>query len=211
MPIDSIRRDYAKSTLSESDADANPLRQFSVWIEQALAAKLPEPNAMTLATASGDGAPSARMVLLRGFDERGFCFYTDYRSRKGRELTENPSAALVFHWPELERQVRITGSVERVSREESEEYFRSRPPGSRIAAWTSHQSSVIPNRDDLDSRYAELSAKFSAGDIPLPDYWGGFRVVAREIEFWQGRSSRLHDRLLYSRDEKGWKLARLSP
>ncbi len=211
MAIDSIRRDYSAASLSESDVDADPIRQFALWIEHALQAKLPEPNAMTLATAAADGTPSARMVLLRGFDERGFCFYTDYRSRKGHELAENPRAALVFHWPELERQVRITGSVERVSREESEAYYRSRPPGSRIAAWASLQSSVLPSREDIDVRYAELAGRFADSDIPLPPHWGGFRVVPNEIEFWQGRPSRLHDRLRYSRPSGAWRLERLSP
>jgi pyridoxamine 5'-phosphate oxidase len=166
---------------------------------------------MTLSTASRDGVPSGRIVLLKGVDARGFAFYTDYRSRKSAELAENPLAALTFLWKEIERQVRITGSVSRVSAEESESYFRSRPVGSRIGAWASHQSAVIPNRADLEERVRTVSERFGNGDVPLPSHWGGFRVMPDEIEFWQGRSDRLHDRIRYRREETAWVIERLSP
>jgi pyridoxamine 5'-phosphate oxidase len=166
---------------------------------------------MTLATASRDGVPSARIVLLKGVDERGFTFFTDYRSRKGAELTENPLAALTFLWKEIERQVRIMGAVSRVSAEESEAYFRTRPPGSQLGAWASTQSAVIASRAELDQRLQEVTARFASGDVPLPPHWGGFRVVPDEIEFWQGRQNRLHDRLRYTREQSGWTIVRLSP
>ena len=210
--IADLRREYAHATLSERDVDPDPIRQFGVWWEQALAAEALEPNAMTLVTASADGMPNGRIVLLKGYDPRGFVFYTDYRSRKGLELAENPRAALVFYWKELERQVRIGGAVERTSVDESAEYFRSRPRGSRLGAWTSFQSQVIPSRDLLEARLREVEARFGEGEVPLPDHWGGYRVVPNEVEFWQGRPSRLHDRLRYVRDgETAWRIERLSP
>jgi pyridoxamine 5'-phosphate oxidase len=166
---------------------------------------------MTLATASRDGVPSARIVLLKGVDAQGFVFFTDYRSRKGAELTENPLAALVFLWKEIERQVRVTGSVSRVAVAESEAYYRSRPLGARLGAWASHQSTVIASRDELETRLRDVSARFVEGDVPLPPHWGGFRVAPDEIEFWQGRPDRLHDRLRYQREQSGWSMSRLSP
>jgi len=210
--IASLRRTYARASLAEGDVAADPVTQFLSWFDEAGRAELREPNAMTLATSTPDGAPSARIVLLKGVDERGFVFYTDYRSRKGSELAANPRAALVFHWMELERQVRVTGSVERVSRAESERYFASRPLGSRIGAWTSHQSQVIPDRAGLEAREAEVAARYSGGEVPLPPHWGGYRVAPAEVEFWQGRPSRLHDRLRYVRSgDGGWRIERLSP
>ena len=207
----SLRRSYARASLAEGDVAADPIAQFVAWFDDAQAAELREPNAMTLATATPDGAPSARIVLLKGVDERGFVFYTDYRSRKGEELAANPRAALVFHWAELERQVRVTGTVARVSREESEAYYRTRPVGSRIGAWASHQSRPIAGRAELEAREAELARRYADGDVPLPPHWGGYRLAPETVEFWQGRPSRLHDRLRYVRGASGWRVERLSP
>ncbi|MDZ8050128.1 MAG: pyridoxamine 5'-phosphate oxidase [Aulosira sp. ZfuVER01] len=212
QPIADLRKDYTLQDLSESQVDPNPFIQFKKWFDQALSAQLPEPNAMTLATATPDGQPSARMVLLKDFDERGFVFFTNYNSRKGQELAENPQAALVFWWAELERQVRIAGRVEQVSEPESDRYFDSRPANSRLGAWASNQSEVIANREDLEQRLQELQRKYDHLEVPRPPHWGGLRVIPTEIEFWQGRSSRLHDRLLYTcLDDGNWKIERLSP
>ena len=211
LDLAAIRKDYALSSLTERDADADPIRQFERWFADALSAQVLEPNAMTLATATRDGSPSARIVLLKGVDAHGFTFFTDYRSRKGAELTENPLAALTFLWKEIERQVRIAGAVSRVSSAESEAYFRSRPPGSRLGAWASHQSAVIASREALEERLRDVTRQFPTDDIPLPPHWGGFRVVPDEVEFWQGRPSRLHDRLRYHREPSGWRIERLSP
>ena len=211
LDLAALRQDYALSSLTEESVDPNPIRQFERWFADAAAAQVPEPNAMTLATATRDGVPSARIVLLKGVDDRGFVFYTDYRSRKGVELTENPLAALTFLWKEIERQVRITGSVSRVSGEESEAYFRTRPLGSRLGAWASTQSAVIAGRTELEARLRDVSARFADGDVPLPPHWGGFRVEPDEVELWQGRPSRLHDRLRYARGSAGWSIVRLSP
>ncbi len=212
MQIANMREEYTWSDLSEADVDADPLRQFAKWFEQALAAHLPEPNAMTLATATPDGQPSARMVLLKAFDASGFTFFTNYDSRKGRELTTNPRAALLFFWPQLQRQVRIEGTVERTSEAESDAYFRSRPLGSRLGAWASQQSEVIAGRHVLDERMRELAQRFADGEVPRPPHWGGYRVYPLTIEFWQGRPDRLHDRLRYQRVQPtGWRLERLSP
>jgi pyridoxamine 5'-phosphate oxidase len=211
LDLAAIRKDYALSSLTERDVDADPIRQFERWFADALSAQVLEPNAMTLATATRDGSPSARIVLLKGVDAHGFTFFTDYRSRKGAELTENPLAALTFLWKEIERQVRIAGAVSRVSSAESEAYFRSRPPGSRLGAWASHQSAVIASREALEERLRDVTRQFPTDDIPLPPHWGGFRVVPDEVEFWQGRPSRLHDRLRYHREPSGWRIERLSP
>lgn len=209
--IADLRRDYARARLDETDVSHDPIVEFARWFADAQSARAEEPNAMVLATATSDGVPSARVVLLKGFDERGFIFFTDYRSRKGAELEENPRAALVLHWTELERQVRITGSVERTSGEESEEYFRSRPLGSRLGAWVSHQSAVIPSRAMLEKGLDDMHQRFAAGDVPLPPHWGGYRVRPETIEFWQGRESRLHDRIRYVKDADTWRIERLAP
>lgn len=211
LDLAALRRDYALASLTEAAVDADPIRQFERWFADAVSARVLEPNAMTLSTATRDGVPSGRIVLLKGVDASGFVFFTDYRSRKGVELGENPLAALTFLWKEIERQVRITGSVSRVSTQESEAYFRTRPPGSRLGAWTSRQSSVIANREELEAQLQEVTMRFPNGDVPLPPHWGGFRVMADEIEFWQGRANRLHDRLLYRRSGSGWEISRLSP
>jgi pyridoxamine 5'-phosphate oxidase len=206
-----LRRDYARAGLSEADAADDPIAQFTRWFDEALAAGLPEPNAMTLATATPDGRPSARVVLLKGFDERGFVFFTNRHSRKGRELAANPHAALAFFWPELERQVRVEGAVTPAGEAESDAYFASRPLGSRLGAWASPQSEVIAGRDVLDRAVEELAARFG-GDVPRPPHWGGYRVSPDAVEFWQGRPSRLHDRLRYARrPDGGWLRERLAP
>ncbi len=197
--------------MDEADLAADPIVQFGRWFKEAEAAELIEPSAMTLATAAADGRPSARMVLLKGFDQRGFVFYTNYGSRKAGELGADAAAALVFWWPPLERQVRVEGRVERVSREESEAYFRTRPLGSRLGAWASAQSEVIPGRAVLEERLERLSARYADGNVPLPPFWGGYRVRPDTIEFWQHQPNRLHDRLRYRRDGGAWVIERLSP
>lgn len=209
--IADLRREYARARLDERDVSHDPMVEFARWFAETQEAQLPEPNAMTLATATPDGAPSARIVLLKAFDERGFVFFTDYRSRKGGELETNPRAALVFYWGELERQVRIAGRVSRTSLEESDAYFRTRPLGSRLGAWVSHQSRAIPSRRALEEDLRAVERRFADGEVPLPPHWGGYRVDPEEIEFWQGRPNRLHDRIQYTRRERGWKIERLSP
>jgi pyridoxamine 5'-phosphate oxidase len=211
MSIADLRREYARARLDEAHVSPEPVTQFHRWFNQAVEAKIPEPNAMALATATQGGAPSVRIVLLKGYDERGFVFFTDYRSRKAVELEGNPRAALAFHWGQVERQVRITGTVERIPAKESEAYFRTRPEGSRLGAWASHQSKVIGSRAELESNLRQVKERFFAGDVPLPPHWGGYRLRPEEVEFWQGREDRLHDRIRYLRDGKGWRLERLSP
>lgn len=207
----SIRTDYARAGLHERDVDASPLRQLDRWMREAIAAGHPESNAMTLATATPDGVPSARIVLLKGLDPEGLVFFTSYESDKGRVLEENPRACAVLFWMLLERQVRVTGSVSKVSRETSEAYFESRPRESQLGAWASRQSAVLASREELEARFAEASAKFEGAPVPCPPSWGGFRLSVETLELWQGRPSRLHDRLRYTRVGEGWKLERLSP
>jgi pyridoxamine 5'-phosphate oxidase len=205
-----IRSDYALKTLEESDVDRDPLKQFGVWMVEAIHARVPEPTAMNLSTVGADGRPSGRIMLLKGLEPGGFVFFTNYESRKGRELAANPVAALTFMWKELERQVRIEGRVEKVSAPDSDAYFATRPLGSRIGAWASPQSKAIENREWLERRWAELTAEHGE-EPPRPPHWGGYRVVPDYLEFWQGRMSRLHDRIVYAREASGWKISRLAP
>ena len=209
--IADIRKDYRLHTLNETDIAADPIEQFAHWWNDALHAEILEVNAMTLATATNDGKPSARIVLLKSFDKNGFVFFTNYESQKGKELEENANAALVFFWKEIERQVRIEGIVEKTTAEESDEYFFSRPEGSRIGAWSSPQSEVIAGRQILEANEHTYKVKFT-NSIPRPPHWGGYRVMPLKIEFWQGRSNRLHDRFLYTKTNEGsWKVDRLAP
>jgi pyridoxamine 5'-phosphate oxidase len=234
MPLSDARREYSLGGLDRDDLAPDPLAQFTRWFGDASASRgggrvrrigialydlwhavLGHPpvdvNAMVLATADRDGIPSARTVLLKGADERGFTFFTNYDSRKGRELAQNPRAALVFFWPVLERQVIVTGEVTKLPVDESERYFRSRPRGSRIAAWASHQSAPVPDRATLEERWRATDARFPGVDVPLPPNWGGFLLTPGRIEFWQGRPNRMHDRFCYTRDVSGWRLERLAP
>jgi pyridoxamine 5'-phosphate oxidase len=211
MDIAALRRDYAMATLDVTEVSPDPIVQFRLWFDEARRAELSEPNAMTLATSTADGMPSARIVLLKEVDDRGFTFFTDYRSEKGMQLDANPRAALVFFWKELERQVRIVGHVARTSPAESSAYFATRPLGSRIGAWASRQSSPLADRHALDRAVAEASARFSDREPERPDHWGGFRVAPIQVEFWQGRPSRLHDRVRYVLNSGRWQRERLSP
>ena len=210
MKIADLRQEYMRAGLSEADAQRDPIRQFELWFEDALRAHLPLPNAMTLATVDARGAPSARVVLLKGIEQDGFVFYTNYASRKARELAARPSACLVFMWSELERQVRIEGRTEKVSAEDSERYFATRPLGARLSAWASAQSERVPDRGTLEAAMEEARRRY--GDSPpRPAHWGGYRLLPHAIEFWQGRADRLHDRLLYTRQGDGWTIERLAP
>ena len=206
-----LRVSYTMASLGIQDTDPDPHIQFQHWLEEALAAGLNEPNAMSLATVSEGGQPSIRSVLLKGFSEDGFIFYTNYESRKSTEISDNPHVGLSFLWKELERQVLICGTASRLSREESETYFKSRPPGHQIGAWASLQSNEIPNRQWMLERESELTREFSESEVPLPDFWGGFIIKPHEIEFWQGRENRLHDRIMYRRCNQAWDRVRLSP
>ncbi len=206
-----LRRSYLLKELSEESVLKNPLDQFKIWMDEAINSNIIEPNAMTIATARRDGTPSARIVLLRKLDERGFVFFSNYLSAKANDLNENPKASILFYWAELERQVRISGSVEKISSKESEEYFATRPRGHQISAWASEQSQVISDRKELERQFLEIEKKFEGKEIPLPPFWGGYRLVPSIYEFWQGRESRLHDRIRYSLVDGNWKIERLSP
>jgi pyridoxamine 5'-phosphate oxidase len=212
MDLAKLREEYRQGELREEDLEDNPMEQFRVWIEQAQETELLEPNAVILATADAEGRPSTRTVLIKAFDERGFVFYTNYESRKARQIAENPQVSLCFLWLPLERQVMVNGRAEKVSKTESLKYFMQRPLSSRIGAWASPQSQVISTRSILEEKFAEMRRRFSEGKVPLPDNWGGYRVIPESIEFWQGRQSRLHDRFRYSRqDDNQWQRVRLAP
>jgi pyridoxamine 5'-phosphate oxidase len=207
-----LRKEYTRAGLKEPDTHPNPIEQFRTWFDEALAANLHEPNAMTLATSTPHGRPSVRVVLLKGFDERGFVFYTNYEGRKGEELEANPYCALLFYWGELERQVRVEGRVGRLPDEESDAYFAGRPRGSQLGAWASEQSQPVKDRGALEERLRELEAEYEGREVPRPPFWGGYRVEPEVIEFWQGRENRLHDRLRYRRSGNGgWRRERLQP
>jgi pyridoxamine 5'-phosphate oxidase len=210
MSIADLRQEYMRESLDEKDVAPDPLEQFTRWFDEAVKAQMPTVNAMTLATVSAAGRPSARMVLLKGVDHGGFVFFTNYKSRKGRELTANPEAALLFYWTELEREVRIEGRVEKISAQESDEYFGSRPLGSRHAAIASPQSKAVPGRAALEALFAEAEQRHG-DETPRPAHWGGYRLLPAAIEFWQGRANRLHDRVLYTLKSRGWKIERLAP
>lgn len=208
--ISQIRRSYLTGELDEASVGSNPIAMFGAWMDAAIESGIDEPNGMSLATVSADGAPSVRIVLLRGFNEHGFVFFTNYDSAKGRDLLANPRAAMTFWWQPLERQVRITGRVERIAREESDAYFRTRPRGHQLSAWASRQSRRVEHREELQALAAEVETLFP-GEVPLPDFWGGYRLMPERIEFWQGRENRLHDRFLFERQAGEWTVTRLAP
>ena len=211
MSIADIRKDYQLKSLSEHEVDQNPFTQFSVWWNEAVQSEIDEVNAMALSTVTSAGKPSSRIVLLKGYDEQGFVFFTNYSSDKGQQLAQNNFAALLFFWKELERQVRIEGVVSKVSEEESDAYFNSRPLGSRLGAWASPQSQKISDREVLNKELTKFTDQFDQENIPRPAHWGGYRVRPNRIEFWQGRSNRLHDRILYEQDNENWQISRLAP
>ncbi len=211
MDITNFRKDYTKFGLTRKDLNSNPFAQFTHWFEQAQSAQVEEPNAMSIATVNENGEPSIRTVLLKIFDDKGFVFFTNYNSAKAQDITHNNNVALLFAWLDLERQVRISGKVEKISQAESFAYFTSRPKGSQLGAWISPQSKIIESRDFLKQKLAEMKSKFSSGKIPLPSAWGGYRVVPEKFEFWQGRSSRLHDRFIYQKEDEKWIIHRLAP
>ena len=210
-PLQKIRLDYARASLDVTDVSSDPIVELTRWMNEAIAAETAEPTAMTLATATRDGMPSARIVLCKGISADGITFFTNYESEKGRALAENPHAALVFFWSELERQVRVTGVVSKVSQAESDAYYRTRPMGSRVGSWASAQSRPVGARKELEERFAEADARYATHEPPLPPYWGGYLLVPDSMELWQGRPSRMHDRLHYTRDDAGWKITRLCP
>jgi pyridoxamine 5'-phosphate oxidase len=210
MDINSLRKEYKRSALNRQSVDKNPINQFEIWLDEAVKSEIQEPTAMSVSTINKNGFPQSRIVLLKFLDENGFVFFTNYKSQKGTALENNPSTTLLFFWPELERQVRVEGFAEKISKELSEKYFHSRPPESRIGAWASDQSSEIPNRKYLEERFESFKKKFGYAP-PLPDFWGGYRVNPVKIEFWQGRENRLHDRILFEKENETWVTKRLAP
>ncbi len=209
--IANLRRTWSLKELDESKVSKSPFEQFSVWMKEAIDAQILDPNAMTVATADTNGVPSARIVLLKSIDEKGLVFFTNYESRKGKDLTENPKASVVFFWKELERQLRVTGEVEKISKKESEEYFKTRPYESQIGALASKQSSEILDRKSLEEKFEAIKSKYPENKVPLPDFWGGFRIIPNRFEFWQGRPNRLHDRIAYLKEKDKWRIVRLAP
>lgn len=209
--IANLRRTWSLKELDESNVSKSPFEQFSVWMKEAIDAQILDPNSMTIATADKNGVPSARIVLLKSIDEKGLIFFTNYESRKGRDLVENPKGSVVFFWKELERQLRVAGTVEKISKKESEEYFVTRPYESQIGALASKQSSEIPDRKSLEVKFAEIKNRYPENKVPLPDFWGGFRIIPNRFEFWQGRPNRLHDRIAYLKEKNEWRIVRLAP
>ena len=211
LDLASLRSEYKRASLDENDVDADPIKQFAHWFAEAAAAAVPEPNAMTLATVDASGKPSARIVLAKDVDERGFTFYTNYQSRKGQEIAACADAALLFFWPDLERQVRVEGRIEKVDAATADAYFKTRPRLSRLGGWASPQSEPLPNRAALEERFAQMEQRFAGDDVPRPPHWGGYRLEPLRFEFWQGRASRLHDRIEYRKDGSAWRIGRLAP